>query len=198
MIFNLSGCFTIPKYLISDYGEYSYLGSHKLKIDGYFYRVDSIRLNGEKHEPEISWFILYRDGTLLQSFQLVSKFKGFDKFENDIFIKPIAGYDYFADSDKKSTWWGAYSIVDNLINFQYFVFFDNWTAIERKGKILNDTTIEMLGTKTLNGYHKDKAMPDFGRFNYRQFQNKPDSLNWMMKDKYYQNKVRTRKMIGEK
>ena len=94
--------------------------------------------------------------------------------------------------------WSPWFVIFLIESDKYFVFFDNWTAIERKGKILNDTTIEMLGTKTLNGYHKDKAMPDFGRFNYRQFQNKPDSLNWMMKDKYYQNKVRTRKMIGEK
>ena len=119
---SLIGCYSIPKHLISDYGNYTHQDKNKLRIDGYYFRIDSVRLNGEKHRPEISWIVLYEDGTLLQSFQLISEFKGFERFENDIFNYPIAGYDYL-DNDKKNKWWGAYSINDSIINFQYLEFF---------------------------------------------------------------------------
>jgi len=119
---------------------------------------------------------------------LISEFKGFERFENDIFNNPIAGYDY-SDNDKKNKWWGAYSINDSIINFQYLEFFNNWVVIERKGVILNDTTIKMTSSKSLNGYHKNSSSKDYGTFHFRHFENKPDSSNWMMTDKYFRNKI---------
>lgn len=185
---SLIGCYSIPKHLISDYGNFSHRDKDKLRIDGYYYRIDSARFGGEKHKPEIRWIVLYENGTLLQSFQLISEFNGFESFENDIFNKPLAGYDY-SNNEKNNIWWGAYSINDSLINFQYFEFFNSWVAIERKGVIVNDTTIKMTSSKSLNGYNKNCASKDYGTFHFRYFENKPDSLNWMMTDKYFQNKI---------
>ncbi len=151
---SLIGCYSIPKHLITDYGTYRYQDKDRLRIDGYFYRIDSVRLNGEKHKPEIRWIVLYANGTLLQSFQMTSNFTGFENFEEDIFNYSVSGYDYL-DNDKENRWWGAYSINDSLINFQYLEFFNNWVAIERKGVIVNDTTIKMTSSKSLNGYNKN-------------------------------------------
>ena len=188
LILSLFGCYSIPKHLISDYGYYTHRDKDKLRIDGYFYRIDSVRLNGEKHKPEISWIVLYENGTLLQSFQMTSDFNGFGKFEKDIFNNPVAAYDYL-DNNKKNRWWGAYSIKDSLIKFQYFEFFNNWFAFERKGLIVNDTTIKLTSSKSLNGHHKNNLNRDFGTFHFRYFENKPDSSNWMMTDKYFQSKT---------
>lgn len=196
MLFNLIGCYSIPKHLISEYGTYSHSDSDKLKINGYYYTVDSMTVHGERLEPRIKWFILYEDGTLLQSFQTISDYKGLGNFENTHFIDPLEGYDYTEYSDKKNTWWGAYSIIDSTITFQYFVFFDNWVAIERKGEIINDSQINMFYSKSLNGYQKNSGGFDSGIFRFKEFTQKPDSLNWMMTDKYYQNKVNTIKLMN--
>ena len=187
------GCHA-PKYLITNYVIYSHLNNDKLKIDGYYYKIDSATFSGERLEPRISWFILYSDGTLLQSFQNVSEWTNFQNFEDTHFNNPPEYYDYNKFSKKQNTWWGVYSITGSIITLQHFIFFNQWLAIERKGRIINETEIHFFNTKTLNG--RDESVRDYD-YSFRKFSNKPDSLNWMMVDDYYIKKKKAYEKIKQ-
>ncbi len=43
-------------------------------------------------------------------------------------------------------------------------------------------------------HYKNSSNKDYGTFHFRRFENKPDSLNWMMTDKYFRNKINTMNM----
>jgi len=188
IVLSFIGCSSIPKHLISDYGIYSHQDHGKLRINGYYYKLDSVNFGDDIYRPAISWIVLYRNGTLLQSFQTVSPYYGFEKFEAEVFNNPTSAYDY-NNRNKNSIWWGAYSVEDGLINFQYFTYYGEYSAIERNGVIVNDSTIKITSFTNLSRDPFIKQSADFGIFRFKHFSNKPDSLNWMMDDEYYQKKI---------
>jgi hypothetical protein len=142
----------------------SEITGNQLKLNGYFFG------NPQDYNGRILYeiLVLYRNGVLFKGG--VSEFENLNENVNDIFLNGNK-------MTKAKYEWGAFLLDQGKITIEHWIPFQCSYPIEKRiGEIQNDTTINFR-IKTFKTRSKIEMNIIDETFHFRQFKNKPDSLN---------------------
>jgi len=170
----LQSCTSIDKHHFSNYWYKENNNYSNINLNGFYYHVNSLRNN------EYKLVTLYRNGTFFGSLDMFnvgqSDYNKKDKCDS-------YSSNRLLNRDRIIYMWGAYTIKDKEISFQWpkagsGALAPSYKIIEMRGLIVSDSIFRLTWYKDI-----DNNINEINQEYYFVQCQKPDSLSWLLTDK---------------